>query len=239
MELTATATRATFEIIKERLSLHNLVVIGVSPDRPDIFLSLAPLMELDMLVDTLCNGLKEERINFPKTLVFCRSCTECTDLYEAILDKLGTAVTEPPRYPNFLEFRLVSMYTRPSKSSYKELVLSLFRNTQSKLRVLIATTAFSMGIDIPDIRQVYHWGVPSEYLQEIGRAGRDRKVSQAVLINRGYCHVSKPMKEYCENKNKCRRKQLLSYFIMYEPTEAIKCTCDICSMSCTYKECKK
>jgi len=243
MALTATATRATFEIVKERLSLHNPVVIGVSPDRPDIFLSLAPSMELDMLVDTLCNGLKEERINFPKTLVFCRSCTECTDIYEAILDKLGTAVTEPPGYPNFLEFRLVSMYTRPSKSSYKELVLSLFRNTQSKLRVLIATTAFSMGIDIPDIRQIYHWGVPSDleqYLQEIGRAGRDRKASKAVLINRGYCHVSKPMKEYCENKNKCRRNQLLSSFIMYEPTEAIKCTCcDICLMSCTCKECKK
>jgi len=37
MALTATATRATYEIVKERLSLHNPVVIGVSPDRPDIF----------------------------------------------------------------------------------------------------------------------------------------------------------------------------------------------------------
>lgn len=242
MALTATATWATFEIVKERLSLHNPIVIGVSPDRPDIFLSLVPSMELDMLVDTLCQALKQERINFPKTLVFCRSCKECGELYVAILDKLGKAVTEPPGYPNFLEFRLVSMYTRPSKSSYKELVLSLFRNTRSKLRVVIATTAFSMGIDIPDIRQVYHWGVPSDleqYLQEIGRAGRDRIASRAILINsKGYGNVSKPMKEYCENKDKCRRKELLSSFIMYEHTEAIKCTCcDICLLSCTCKKC--
>ena len=59
MALTATATHATFEIVKERLSLHNPIVIGVSPNRPDIFLSLVPSMELDMLVDTLCNGLKK------------------------------------------------------------------------------------------------------------------------------------------------------------------------------------
>ena len=175
--------------------------------------------------------------------MFCRSCLDCVELYLAITDKLGKAITEPPRYPNFLEFRLVSMYTRPSKLSYKELVLSLFRDTQSKLRILIATTAFSMGIDIPDIRQVYHWGAPSDleqYVQEIGRAGRDRKVSRAVLINnKGYSHVSKPMKEYCENKDNCRRKELLSPFIMYQHTETVKCTCcDVCLLSCTCKECK-
>ena len=129
MALTATATHATFEIVKERLSLRNPIVIGVSPNRPDIFLSLVSSMELDMLVDTLCNGLKEERIDIPKTLVFCRSCPDCVELYLAITDKLGKAITEPPGYPNFLEFRLVSMYTRPSKLSYKELVLSLFRDT--------------------------------------------------------------------------------------------------------------
>ena len=121
--------------------------------------------------------------------------------------------------------------------------MSLFRDTQSKLRVLIATTAFSMGIDIPDIHQVYHWGAPSDleqYLQEIGRAGRDGKATQAILINsKGYRYVNKPMKAYCENKDNCRRKELLSFLIMYEHTEAIKCTCDICLLSCTCKQCKK
>ena len=48
MALTATTTFATFEIVKDRLSLHNLVVIGVSPDRPGIFLSVIPSMELDI-----------------------------------------------------------------------------------------------------------------------------------------------------------------------------------------------
>ena len=93
---------------------------------------------------------------------------------------MGKEKTEPQGYPNFLEYRLVTMFTRASTSAMKELVLSLFRNTNLLLRVLIATTAFSMGIDMPDIHQMYHWGAPGDveqYLQEIGRAGRDGKDS--------------------------------------------------------------
>ena len=122
--------------------------------------------------------------------------------------------------------------------------MSLFRDIQPKLHVLIATTAFSMGIDIPDIRQVYHWGASSDleqYLQEIVRAGRDEKAAKAVLIlnSKGYRYVKKPIKAYCENMDNCRHKELLSFFIVYEHTAAIKCTCcDIWSLSCTCKECK-
>ena len=56
---------------------------------------------------------------------------------------------------------------------------------ESPLRIVIATIAFGMGINCPDVQHVIHWGIPADaemYMQESGRGGRDGLLSCATIL---------------------------------------------------------
>ena len=69
--------------------------------------------------------------------------------------------------------------------TYDEKQASLNDWLQNKTRIMFATTAFGMGIDKPDVRQVLHLDLsmsPENYVQESGRAGRDGKTAEAIIF---------------------------------------------------------
>ena len=87
-----------------------------------------------------------------------------------------------------------------------------FCTTSSKIKLMIAISAFGLGVDIPDVRRVIHWRIPNnleEYVQETGQAGRNGLPSIAILHEcKSGRYVNKEMKAYVSNKDICRRKLL-------------------------------
>jgi ATP-dependent DNA helicase RecQ len=84
--------------------------------------------------------------------------------------------------------------------------------------VIVATSAFGMGIDKPDVRQALHWG-PSPtleaYYQEAGRAGRDGSAAECLLLWRpedfAWGNISPAVKRYVQARAN-HRAIILEYF---------------------------
>ena len=97
--------------------------------------------------------------------------------------RLNKEFTHPAGYPAMPQFRLV-MFTSGTHSSVKESITAAFSSPLSNLRVLIATIAFGMGINPPDVRYIIHCGPPNDveaYVQEVGQGGRDGSRTYTIL----------------------------------------------------------
>ena len=76
-----------------------------------------------------------------------------------------------------------------------------------KCRVVLATSAMGMGVNIQDVRKIIHYGVPhylESYVQEVGRGGRDGKPCEAMLYYRPFhlAHCDEHMHSFVKNTEK-------------------------------------
>ena len=178
MALTATATKDTLEVVISRLSLKNPVIIGLPPNRDNTMFRIKSLPTLEKFCTTLASDLQIYRTNFPKTIIFCQTYSDCANMFYFLKCKLGDDFTYPPGYPSkFHQFWLIDMYNRACTQHMKEKVLSSFKIVGSKLRIVIATTAFSLGVDCKDINHVIHYGTPTSIHQYV----QDEMVSSHTL----------------------------------------------------------
>jgi len=170
--------------------------------------------------------------------VFCKQYDECSRMYWLFKYFLKEEFTDPPQAPNLAKYRLVDMYTKCTEGSVKDRsrCVRSFCSPSGVMRIVIATVAFGMGLDCPDVCQIILWGAPSDpesFIQQTGRGGKDGLLTLALLFHAKSDHrwASKEMIDFCEKGDTCRRKQIFSSFDNFSnlqfPCTLCRC-CDVC-----------
>ena len=157
LALTATATMVTRQSICKILGMTNPAVVSESPNKPNIKYTLC--LNPDTLEETfppLVEEIKRYRQTTQRTIVFCRTYNACGQIYLFLKCRLWKEITEPVGAPDVAQFRLVDMFSACTHPKVKDTILRLFSTPNSILRVVIATMAFGMGLDCPNIRRVFH-----------------------------------------------------------------------------------
>ena len=186
MALTATATKSSRRAIIKVLRMVHPEIVSVSPNKANIKYDVKMnTRSLEETFSPIVEELRRCRKAMDRTIIFCRTYDQCSRIYMYMADRLGKEMMYPIGVSRDLpKFRLLDMYTACTHPAVKETILQSQPVCDGTLRVIVATIAFGMGLDCPNIRRVIHWGPSGDiesYLQETGRAGRDSLYAEATL----------------------------------------------------------
>ena len=236
MALTATATENVKVDVIHNLGMKGCETFTQSFNRPNLTYEVRHKGNGKEVLESIAKTIKNSYRN-QSGIIYCFSRKNC----ESLAEKLAK------------EYKIKAHHYHAGLQSAEKAGIQRMWQT-GECDVIVATIAFGMGIDKPDVRFVIHHTIPKSlegYYQETGRAGRDEKRSGCylyygyqdtkrlrIMIDEGEGSLEQKERQrqmlrnvvqFCENTSDCRRVQVLNYFNEQFVREDCKATCDNCT----------
>ena len=252
LALTATANKKDREAIKLSIGISNAREVVGNPDRKNIFYEkhIRKGHNIDSIKDILlpiAEELLNKSVEYPLTIIYLplQWCGFAYRLFDNVLQDNQYYPSGSTQIPGN---RIFAQYHAPQTELMKQEILDRLGLPKPTLRVVFATVAMGMGVDIPLVRQIIHIGPPHTmraFLQETGRAGRDGKPAKSILFwNNHDIAKNKPglednMRSFCRSEESCLRVLLLTYQDIDNPKSRNPrhLCCSNCEPKCSCAEC--
>lgn len=242
MALTATATENVKVDTIHNLGIQGCEIFAQSFNRPNLYYEVRTKGRKEDILQNIAEIIKTH-YRGQSGIVYCLSRKKCELIARQLREKHNISAQH---YHAGME---------PAQKSETQKAWQAGR-----YKVIVATIAFGMGIDKPDVRFVIHHSIPKSlegYYQETGRAGRDGQRSGCYLFygyqdttilkkmidegegsrqqkDRQYAMLRNVV-QFCENKADCRRVQVLMYFNELFKADDCNAECDNCNSTTTFE----